>query len=624
MTSPTVSLRQDIQGLRAVAVLSVLAFHVEKSWMPGGFVGVDIFFVISGFLISSIIVRQKDRGGFSFGSFYLGRIRRIVPAYVVLLLAVTLFAILFLAVDDFKHFKRSLVSALYFNSAQYFGSFGDYFAPQAYELPLQHTWTLAIEMQFYLGLPILLYFLPKRVAQWAVLFLAAGLLAWSEYALRAPLEAQAMYFSLPARIPEFMAGTLLALFSSSLRWSPRVADGASLVGAGLVVLACVGLSESSPFPGVRSLIPVLGAALLIAAGSRSLVGRVLATGPMVWIGGLSYSLYLWHWPVLAFTRYYLGDYSIPGLWIPVLLLVILGLSWLSYTCIETPFRQGSNRRLATGLAAALGLLLALTVPARALNEAVVIEDLDRAVGNSYRKGCHVTMLDDCRRGWLEQKDTPFVLLGDSQAEMLNLFFDEVGTRNRFAVNSITSNSCLTFLGLAATDPKGECALQSRNAKPFLDRARVVIVTGNWASWYNKPKFQSAMNAFLDDMEARDKKVVIVVSIPLMTSHPGRAERFRRLGLPLHTAPEPSPEFGQIRSAMALYAVGRPNVTFLDLSESPVLQTPPYYNDHLTYKDEGHLNRYGAREMGILSSDTMGPMLKGLLGREAEGPAPQGR
>ncbi len=156
--------REDIQGLRAVAVLAVILFHVDRRWLPGGFTGVDIFLVISGFLITSIIVRQQSQGSFSFLSFYASRIRRIVPAYLVLLAGVTACTAVLLTPEDFSRFWASLQSALYFSSNNFFARQSDYFAPAAHELPLLHTWSLAVEMQFYLLLPAMLAVIPRRVA----------------------------------------------------------------------------------------------------------------------------------------------------------------------------------------------------------------------------------------------------------------------------------------------------------------------------------------------------------------------------------------------------------------------------------------------------------------------------
>ncbi|HGF7528475.1 TPA: acyltransferase family protein, partial [Vibrio cholerae] len=154
--------REDIQGLRALAVLSVIFFHVNKTWLPGGFIGVDIFLVLSGFLITSIILNEQASNTFSIREFFIKRIKRIVPAYLMLLIVVTFLMAILLIPKDYNFFEESLKSALYFSSNQYFSSFGNYFAPNSNELPLLHTWSLAVEMQFYFFLPFLLTLAPKK------------------------------------------------------------------------------------------------------------------------------------------------------------------------------------------------------------------------------------------------------------------------------------------------------------------------------------------------------------------------------------------------------------------------------------------------------------------------------
>ncbi|KXU38659.1 hypothetical protein AXE65_12705 [Ventosimonas gracilis] len=154
--------RNDIQGLRAIAVLAVIFFHVNKKYLPGGFVGVDMFFVISGFLVGGIILRQKLARQFSFIEFYKARCRRIVPAYFAMVSVVSIFAAILFIPKDFSFFWKSLKSTLYFASNQYFSGFGDYFGPKSYEMPLLHTWSLAVEMQFYLLLPLFLVVIPLR------------------------------------------------------------------------------------------------------------------------------------------------------------------------------------------------------------------------------------------------------------------------------------------------------------------------------------------------------------------------------------------------------------------------------------------------------------------------------
>lgn len=220
--------RHDIQGLRALAVLAVIVFHVDSNWLPGGFIGVDVFLVLSGYLLTSIVLRKRVEGRFSFLSFYAARVRRIVPAYVLMLAVTAVVMAVLLIPRDFEGFKESLYAAISFNSNNYFAGQNDYFAPDSHELPLLHTWSLAIEMQFYLILPIVLVIVPRNLLIFVLSAVAILLLGYTVYQL-ADGQRQTVYFSLGARIPEFLIGSLLAFGSAGTLWSRRTSNIVALL-----------------------------------------------------------------------------------------------------------------------------------------------------------------------------------------------------------------------------------------------------------------------------------------------------------------------------------------------------------------------------------------------------------
>ena len=421
--------REDIQGLRAVAVLAVILFHVDRRWLPGGFTGVDIFLVISGFLITSIIVRQQSQGSFSFLSFYASRIRRIVPAYLVLLAGVTACTAVLLTPEDFSRFWASLQSALYFSSNNFFARQSDYFAPAAHELPLLHTWSLAVEMQFYLLLPAMLAVIPRRVAGVVITAAALCILGWSSFRL-AQGARQGEYFSLLARIPEFLTGSLLALRPVGANWSGVKAN---LVGSGGLLLVLTGflvLSDESPFPGMLALLPCLGAAMLIAAGERSFFNRWISNAAMVWIGALSYSLYLWHWPILAGIRYFLETYRLSPPALAAFALLTLAASYVSYRYVELPFRKqraGAGRIRELALVAGVLAVIGIGHAANSrLVEPLPVELTRYAVDADI---CHGKVVGDCLHGDRSSK-REVLLLGDSHGAQLNEFADVVGRATR--------------------------------------------------------------------------------------------------------------------------------------------------------------------------------------------------
>ncbi|EPN7754242.1 acyltransferase family protein [Vibrio cholerae] len=199
--------RKDIQGLRAIAVLAVMVFHLNPVWLPGGFVGVDAFLVISGFLITSILLHKKSSTDYSLTEtlkyFYVSRFKRIVPAYFLMLIIVALVAAVLFLPSDFNTFRKGLEKAAWFTSNSYFASFSDYFAPANYEQPLLHTWSLAVEIQFYLLAPFLVLLIPVKWLKWVFTGLLFGLTGLAEYRLRFIGAEQATYYSLYARLPEF-------------------------------------------------------------------------------------------------------------------------------------------------------------------------------------------------------------------------------------------------------------------------------------------------------------------------------------------------------------------------------------------------------------------------------------
>lgn len=266
--------------------------------MPAGFIGVDIFFVISGYIISNILLEEGK--SLNWRRFYWARVKRIVPAYVVMLSIVCAASALLLTPVDFAFFKSSLRSALLFVSNRYYSGFGDYFAPGAHEQPLLHTWSLAIEMQFYIFLPILIYYVPRNFLAPLLAFLCVAFLTYAELKLGVADDQRQVYFSLLARVPEFLIGALVAVSAVGRSWSERQSFVAGAVGVALLVLSLIFVDEKK-FPGFYSIFPCLAVGMLIASRT-GVVNKVLALPVFVIIGALSYSLYLWHWPVLALMR----------------------------------------------------------------------------------------------------------------------------------------------------------------------------------------------------------------------------------------------------------------------------------------------------------------------------------
>lgn len=334
--------RREIDGLRAVAVFPVVLFHAGFSAFSGGYVGVDVFFVISGYLITSIILSDMSGSGFSIIRFYERRARRILPALFFVVLCTLPFAYLYMLPNQTVDFGQSIVSvALFFSNFQFWSEAG-YFGASAEQMPLLHSWSLSVEEQFYVVFPLVLAAMAqvsKRV-RFAVMALALIIsLAVTEYALG--IAASAAYFWSPFRAWELLIGVLLALHVADAG-RPRAglwAETGGLLGLGLIGYSVVAFDSETPFPGVWALLPTLGTGLILYCTSgQTLVGRLLSVGPVVGLGLISYSVYLWHQPLYAFAR--LIAEGEPGLPIMVaLVFAAFALGYISWRYVEKPFRN---------------------------------------------------------------------------------------------------------------------------------------------------------------------------------------------------------------------------------------------------------------------------------------------
>jgi peptidoglycan/LPS O-acetylase OafA/YrhL len=362
--------RADIDGLRAIAVAAVFAYHLQISWFRGGFVGVDIFFVISGYLIGSIIIGEAKRSRFSLARFYVRRIRRILPAFFAMVFCVfMLSAFLLFPIEYEKLSYSTLYSALSVSNIYFFFHSG-YFDETSSTQPLLHTWSLAVEEQFYVAFPLLVMAVVRYAPRWlnaSLLVLGAASLALSAHgAYTDPVAA----FYLPhTRAWELLLGALVANQGWTRTFSALPRNLLALAGLAMIVLAITAFNAETPFPGAAALLPCGGAALVIAAGQsgRSLVGDLLSLRPAVFVGLISYSLYLWHWPLifLQHTNFLLTS---SGSKFHVRLAIVLcsvAAATLSWQFVEKPFRTPSKTasypKVFTGGFLAMGTLAALAL-----------------------------------------------------------------------------------------------------------------------------------------------------------------------------------------------------------------------------------------------------------------------
>lgn len=505
--------RPEIDGLRALAVIPVVLFHGEISGFEGGYIGVDIFFVISGYLITGIIKEDIERDRFTLRHFYERRARRILPALFAVSLVTFLMACLLLMPAALRDFCQSLVATASFSSNIYFWLKSGYFQPASELSPLLHTWSLAVEEQFYLLFP-LLFAAIMATRQWVVfatIFLIGIIsLGWSQWA--AWHQPSAAFYLTPARAWELMAGCLLAIAyrpqSSRLK-----CEGFSIAGIALIVLSIVTFSKQTSFPGFAALIPVGGTMLLIwFAQPGTLTAKLLSTRLLVGIGLISYSTYLWHQPLFAFARHI--SLQPPPQWVFISLAVLsVALGYLSWRWIETPWRHRARfppKRVV--LLATCGTATMLTV-GLAGHLSKGFEDIKYAFAPSgFRE-----YVDQVEEGWsardslwsdlIPMAAEPFsktgpsrkvLVLGDSLSE--DVYVSLVRNQHRFPDSEFRQfrldDMCMRYLPKAESNDACGRSVQNFIATGLGTVADSIIVAADWKQ--DSVQDLRALLDFLDD------------------------------------------------------------------------------------------------------------------------------
>jgi peptidoglycan/LPS O-acetylase OafA/YrhL len=490
--------RRDIDGLRAVAVLSVLGYHLGISWFPGGFVGVDVFFVISGFLIGALVLREVQAGDFSLIGFYARRVRRIAPAFIAMATSVVALAYFVLLPSEYLRLAWSTLFAAFSMSNVYFSDHTGYFDGPAAAQVMLHTWSLGVEEQFYLVFPLLVLlvsrFTPKRMVV-TLSLLWVGSFGLS--AIGTIQNPQSTFFFAPARAWELLLGVLLAIQPWTVALSGALRNLLALSGLAMISLSVIAYSVETPFPGPAALVPCAGAALIIAAGQAgdSLVGRLLSLSPIVFIGLISYSLYLWHWPVIFFER---SDAEF--LTNPTRLLIVFysfALAILSWQFVEKPFRRAKSTRDAQVVFGGLVGLGALAIaagfivtkdgfPARLSPAARAYAAYLDYGQTHFREGsCFIvgpsTFFDFDREKCLGRVDgrQNYLLIGDSHAAQLWYGLSEL--LDRVHILQATTAGCKPQLIEAKTRVSSCGMMMDYVFKDYLASNRVdrLLIGGRW-------------------------------------------------------------------------------------------------------------------------------------------------
>ena len=528
MTDPY---RKDIDGLRALAVLPVLFFHAGLPGFSGGYVGVDVFFVISGYLITQIIMRELDEGSFSILRFYERRVRRIFPALFAMLAVVMAAGIVILLPGDLKSLARSAIWTLLSASNFLFYSETDYFDVAGIFKPLLHTWSLAVEEQFYLLLPATLMI----VARWRPQMIKPILWAMAIVSFVVAVavkrgEPAFAFYLLPARDWELLAGSLLALGAFPTLRATLWREAAALAGLVLIALPVFFYDEETPFPGFGALPPVLGAVLILQYASGTRLGHLLSINWLRGVGLISYSLYLWHWPIIVFATY-LRQAPVAG-WSAFLVIALsFAAAFLSWRFVEQPFRRpkpGHQLKLWRGVfgsvavlgAIAIAVLVSGGLPGRFSAD---IAEFDKSNHRSPLKGrcdengdAKTQPQDVCRLG--DETVAPTIAIwADSHGFDLTYALAELGQREHFSVLPLTRGGCPPSLD--TTMPvRPRCPRRNRQVLSYL-QAHSSIDTVVLAAYFELDRysrdadFDSGFLAAVDALLAAGKRVIVVGPIP---------------------------------------------------------------------------------------------------------------
>lgn len=556
--------RPDIDGLRAIAILAVIVFHVFPLWLPGGFVGVDIFFVISGYLITSLILKGLNDGSFSFTDFYVRRIKRIFPALILVLAACYALGWFVLIGIEYARLGQHIVAGAGFFSNLLLASEAGYFDVAAYKKPLLHLWSLGVEEQFYIVWPLFVWLIWTRGINILNTFIFLAVLSFI-LTIGGVASSDAAFFLPHTRFWELLIGSVLAYLhvfkkQQFVEWLERVIftvkrrplraqrlmminEFLAVAGVLLIAIALYAIDAKKVFPGWWTLLPTVAAFLIIAAGPTAWINkRVLGSELFVNIGLISYPLYLWHWPVLFFARLFEGEDLSPEA-LTIALVASFALAWLTYTLVEKPIRFGSRPKvLAAATVATIIIVASIGLHAekhggyvsrhKPVNEVMhAMLDIDFSPRETRYMGVSAGIVGD------DSEKRKVAFLGDSNmAQYYTRIKHLIETRQATGVQAL-------FLVKMGCPPIPEIKSRKNDCDVFWDSAlRVredetvdtVVLAALWTRYFNEEFYlrslgeneplrttsPSGKKAFLgihglvSDLIRRGKKVYLILEIPV--------------------------------------------------------------------------------------------------------------
>ncbi|TDX26945.1 peptidoglycan/LPS O-acetylase OafA/YrhL [Modicisalibacter xianhensis] len=619
--------RRDINGLRAIAVALVVLFHFGVPGFQGGFIGVDVFFVISGYLMTGIIFSRMRKETFTILGFYLDRARRIVPALACLCFVVLLVGWALLLPVNYVELGKQVLGSLAFVSNFLYSQEAGYFEQAAHEKWLLHTWSLSVEWQFYLLYPLALValrlFVPIDKLRWFILAAAILSLAISVYASsRWPIHA---YFLLPTRAWEMLAGALVFLFPLRRMHTGKVSW--EWVGIGLILFSAVFFSSQLDWPGAFAVLPVLGTALIILQARQDSI--ITSNSVSTFLGKTSYSVYLWHWPVVVWINYFgLGG---EAAWMVLGIAASILLGYLSYRFIENMARQRRSRPArAAHTSRPLVHIGVPTTAAAVFGMAIIIsngvsqrmsEDFYAAMGRldlpRMNNGwCFYDVNSDedlavgseglrCVRG---ERGAPLkgLLFGDSFAGHYGPFWDRVGKDISAEINSVTTNWCYpstndVIYGDSSTRSYDQCLINRQYFLENVSNYDFVVLSGSWRNIYTSDQMQGVYDAIV--YAAQRTRLVIVMPTPTYFDVNVKNIYARSMLFNIdfdisHFAKTGDAEAVEANRAVEAFAEQHANVVYIDrealfnvdgLPSEVTAENIPF-----NYDENGHISIYGSK------------------------------
>ncbi|OOO51949.1 hypothetical protein BS630_06080 [Rhizobium laguerreae] len=642
MTSP--AHRPDIDGLRAIAVLAVVLYHAGVHSVGGGFVGVDVFFVVSGFLITTSILRRLERAGFSTLDFFDRRARRLAGAYLIVIACTWLLSFVLMMPEDYRAFVESIQASAYFAANHHFYERLGYFDTAHITKPLLHLWSLAVEEQFYIGIAALFSIATFRTRTKKLSMLVIFGASLIASAVVVHMSREMAFFWLPFRAWELACGVAIGFYLHGRPAPSSMAlSGGGLVALVVLLLCIIFYRESFLFPGLSALPPVLAAGVIIIAGSNhaSRISQVLNWSPLTAIGRRSYGIYLIHWPLIVLLTYYLDRLLHPPEVLAVML-VTLALSELSWRLVEEPIRTRPSaffrhETLAATVVALVGIISLTTLPFSRvpLVSAVRPEAAELARGRSDWSSNQIECVDRtisqiqsgdfCRLGKIDGRKA--LLWGDSHASAILPVAESLANKFALELHVLTHNGCPPMLKLE-TD-KVFCRSTNDTIAELLEKERyeVVIMAANWQS-YGTSNIVSiggqALNARMDEMREALRQTLAAIrssgATPLLVGQVptydvdvpaflGRAAYYEPVDAVLGyhrqlPAPHLDPPYVNEVVASEKPRVIRPSESLCSSARCEVSQ-----DGRSMYKDGGHLSRFGSNVLREPMSEALRDILR---------------